>query len=699
MTGVKQKINHSRSRGWQAFNLLVALTLVLAALGAAVPTSVMADQDEPKVDPNLLQLAEEHPDFTFPVIVQKELKNKDLPDDDPETVVEKANGKVNREKKMDFIASFSADLTGKEIRKLANNPKVRWVSLDAPLFSAATGDGFVMDDFSSKSYYGNAGTVSWSSNWTEVGDNGGSDPTRGRFTTVSSTKCFYGNCLRVDPEFSFTDVSIFRQVDLDGAALAVLSIYRRNELNAYFLGYPGTREEVNLQISADNGESWTTLRTYSSTQNTGADVDTFNIAAYATSTTLIRFAIANQQYGSRYLFIDSVMVTYATASDYRNTVRANEVPMTGAGVTVAVVDSGINPHFDLQTLDGNSSLIANTSLLSGTTPADGYGHGSHVAGIIGGKGNLNPERRGVAPDANLINVKVSDDNGMCLGSDLVAGLQWVYDNRNTFNIKVVNISMNSSVAESYQTSPIDAAVEVLWFNGIVVVVSAGNSGAGAVFPPANDPFVITVGATDEMGTPLLLDDAVTSFSAYGTTEDGFVKPDLVAPGRNILSLLASTNASAYANHPANQFNNDYFRMSGTSMSAPVVSGAVALLLQDEPNLNPDQVKYRLMATANKQWNGYNLTTAGAGYLDVFAAVNGTTTESANMGILASQLLSTGSDPINWNSVGWNSVGWNSVGWNSVGWNSVGWNSVGWNSVGWNSVGWNTVAWNSDYWEP
>jgi hypothetical protein len=105
-------------------------------------------------------------------------------------------------------------------------------------------------------------------------------------------------------------------------------------------------------------------------------------------------------------------------------------------------------------------------------------------------------------------------------------------------------------------------------------------------------------------------------------------------------------------------------------------------LQDEPNLTPDQVKYRLTATANKDWTGYNVTTAGAGYLDVSAAVNGTTTESANTNILPSQLLSTGPDPIAWGSVGWNSVGWNSVGWNSVGWNSVGWNSVGWNSDYW-----------------
>ena len=115
----------------------------------------------------------------------------------------------------------------------------------------------------------------------------------------------------------------------------------------------------------------------------------------------------------------------------------------------------------------------------------------------------------------------------------------------------------------------------------------------------------------------------------------------------------------------------------------MVSGAVALLLQDEPNLNPDQVKYRLTATANKSWTGYNATKAGAGYLDVYAAVQRYIHTDANTGVLkASHLLSTGSTPITWGSVGWNSVGWNTVGWNSVGWNSVGWNSVGWNSDYW-----------------
>jgi serine protease AprX len=227
----------------------------------------------------------------------------------------------------------------------------------------------------------------------------------------------------------------------------------------------------------------------------------------------------------------------------------------------------------------------------------------------------------------------------------------------------------------------------LWFNGIVVVVSAGNNGTATLYPPANDPFVITVGATDDLGTPGLSDDQMATFSAYGVTESGFAKPDLVAPGRNIIGFLPENGKLTIGRlHPANRVNQHYFRMSGTSMAAPMVSGAVALLLQDEPGLNPDQVKYRLKATAVKAagWPAYNTAKAGAGYLDVFAAVHGTSQQSANTGQTASQLLWTGSEPITWGSVSWNSVSWN---------------SVSWNSVSWNSVSWNSVSWNSDYWGP
>ena len=371
----------------------------------------------------------------------------------------------------------------------------------------------------------------------------------------------------------------------------------------------------------------------------------------------------------------SCIDTSQLANAYIRAIRADQVWNTapylqGAGIGVAVVDSGVNPNADLYTSKGVNRHIADVRFNSdyNQNTSDGYGHGTHVASIVGGDGSESAGKYiGVAPLVNIVNVKVSNDDGSAMMHDVVAGLQWILENKDAYNIRVVNLSLNSTVAESYHTSPLDAAVEILWFNKIVVVASAGNRGNGAIYPPANDPFIITVGATDDKGTSSIADDVVASFSAYGQTSDEVNKPDLVAPGTNIIARLVNQNMGLARAHPNYKVGDQYFRMSGTSMAAPMVSASIALLLQDEPALTPDQVKYRLMSTANKSWTGYNSSKSGAGYLDVHAAVRGTSTNSANTGLKPSNLLSTGSTPVTWGSVGWNSVGWNSVGWNSDYW--------------------------------
>jgi len=351
--------------------------------------------------------------------------------------------------------------------------------------------------------------------------------------------------------------------------------------------------------------------------------------------------------------------------------------LQGQGITVAIVDSGIrkmHPDFSFKRIV--ESVNFNPDSLS---LFDEYGHGTHIAGIVGGMGRAGKgEYIGVAPEVNLISVKVTGDDGSSLTSDVVAGLNWVYDNYQQYNIRVVNLSLNSSVDESYHTNPLDAAVEILWFNGIVVVVSAGNNTTANLFPPANDPFVISVGAINDLGTPDFSDDVLAAFSPYNsTTIDGFSKPDLLAPGVNIVAPLASKHSTLAIEHPDNIVGRQslYFRMSGTSMASAVTAGSIALLLQDEPYLNPDQVKYRLINTA-KQFGD------SGKYLDILAAVQGTTTETSNTGIPISQLLFTGSDPVNWGSVNWGSVNWGSVNWGSVNWGSVNWGSVNWGSVDW-----------------
>jgi serine protease AprX len=432
-------------------------------------------------------------------------------------------------------------------------------------------------------------------------------------------------------------------------------------------------------------------------------LDLHIIHAFAAEMTAQAAARLGNVDGVRWISLDAPMVSTDCTADcltsdtnlksvYEKTINANKVWLAtpkrqGTGVGVAVVDAGINWQQDLYTKFGQNRVVANVRFNTdyNQTTFDNFGHGSHIAGIVGGNGSAsNGKYIGVAPNSNIINVKVANDDGSATTATVVAGLQWVLEHRTQYNIRVVNLSLNSTVSESYNINPLNAAVEILWFNGIVVVVSAGNGGNGALYPPANDPFVITVGATDDEGTSNLSDDVVTNFSAYGTTQDGFAKPDLVAPGRNIISLMGNVNGVIPTQHPANRVDNTYFRMSGTSMSAPMVSGAVALLLEDEPNLNPDQVKYRLIATANKSWSGYTAAKAGAGCLDIYAAVYGTTTQTANTGTTASQLLWTGSTPPAWNSVQWGSVQWG---------------SVQWGSVQWGSVQWGSVQWGSDYWGP
>ena len=345
--------------------------------------------------------------------------------------------------------------------------------------------------------------------------------------------------------------------------------------------------------------------------------------------------------------------------------------ITGRGIGVAVVDSGITPNEDLNPV---VSLSFNSSI---TTTNDYYGHGTHVAGIIAGAGNLSTSHyRGLAKDVNIYNLKVNDESGMAYESDVVAALQWIFDHKNEFNIRAVNISMNSTLEQSYNVSPLDAACEILWFNGVVVVVSAGNRTPDMAYStinaaPANDPFVITVGASNENGTYVRYDDTMASFSAFGTTQDGYAKPEILAPGKDIISILASTSPWNI-NHPERVVGVNYFIASGTSMAAPMVTAAVALLLQSESNLNPDQVKYRLTHACSYIRTNDTLYP----YLHLYRAIfEWRTTETSNTGLPVSQLLFTGEDPLQWGSVGWNSIGWNSVGWNSVGWNSTYWGTA------------------------
>jgi len=305
--------------------------------------------------------------------------------------------------------------------------------------------------------------------------------------------------------------------------------------------------------------------------------------------------------------------------------------VTGKGIGVAVVDSGISAHSAL-----SNKVVANVSFVTGDPGvADVYGHGTHVAGIIAGQASAatyvtKMYTGGIAPGANLINVRVLGADGTGLTSDVIAGIEWVIANKAKYNIRVINLSLGHPVNESYLTDPLCEAVADAVNAGIVVVVAAGNSGKsadghmvlGSITSPGNAPLALTVGALNTFGTVKRSDDAVTSYSSRGPTRfDLIVKPDVAAPGNKIVSLQAN---GAYlptfypALHTAGSGTNAYMALSGTSMAAPMVSGGAALLLQGTPGASPSQVKLVMQSGATYVSSG-GLLGAGAGSVNFWAS--------------------------------------------------------------------------------
>jgi serine protease AprX len=319
----------------------------------------------------------------------------------------------------------------------------------------------------------------------------------------------------------------------------------------------------------------------------------------------------------------------------------------GTGIGVAVVDSGIAPHSAL-----DSRVIARVNFVSWETPSTGdpYGHGTHVAGIIGG--NTTAAKYvtaafagGSAPGVKLIDVRVLGAGGVGYTSDVIAGIDWAVANRSKYGIRVVNLSLGHAVSEPSMFDPLCKAVARAVQAGVVVVASAGNYGLtstgepvlGGITSPGNSPYAITVGAIDTAGTITRDDDTVAPYSSKGPTRyELAVKPDVVAPGTKLVSLEAAGSylSKKYpAWHIAGVGKNAYFRLTGTSMSTAVVSGGVALLLDANPYLSPGQVKMALQMGATYMPRG-GLVAAGAG------SVNFQQSQKIAAGGLLTSVLST-----------------------------------------------------------
>ncbi len=363
---------------------------------------------------------------------------------------------------------------------------------------------------------------------------------------------------------------------------------------------------------------------------------------------------------------------------------------------VAIVDSGVDAS---KIGDFGSRVVAsvNVSSLSPGASGDDEGHGTMVAGVLAG---ASPAYPGVAQNAPIVSVRTADANGQSVTGDVIAAADWILANKGLYNIRVANFSMAGASTTSFRYDPLDKAVEKLWFNGVVVVAAAGNHGSatGPVdmsYAPGNDPFVITVGAVDQMQTADPLNDIVPSWSAYGHTMDGFGKPDLAAPGRYMIAPVPGSSTLAKT-LPARVVAPGYMWMSGTSFAAPVVSGAAAQILARHPDWGPDQVKGALMLTAN-YLSLAGQQSAGVGEIDAATAASldfVPPNPNENLDVFIATDPITGAktfDQARWATTvaatpGWTQASWNSASWNSASWNSASWNSASWNSASWNSAG-------------
>ncbi len=438
---------------------------------------------------------------------------------------------------------------------------------------------------------------------------------------------------------------------------------------------------------------------------------------------------------------------------------------TGAGVDVAMIDSGVAPVDGLRTagkvVNGpDLSFEAAICDAAGCRPGpaahlDTYGHGTHLAGIIAGRDNAAPGTVdsassgnfvGVAPDARIVSIKIADAQGRTDVSQAIAAIDWVIQHRNAngMNIRVLNMSFGTDGVQRYQLDPLAFAAEQAWHAGIVVVVAAGNDGYGSpkLNNPAYDPFVIAVGGSDGRGTATTADDIVGSWSTSG---DGQRNPDVVAPGQSVVSLRVP-NSQLDAAYPGARTGERFFRGTGTSQASAVVAGAAALLLEQRPELTPDQVKALLTGTAKALPSG-DRKAQGNGLIDLAAASaaatpnavqtweratgTGSLDKSRGTAIVKhkgkelrgetdftgkkwdapkfAKMLkkaAEGKGPLkgavsasglSWSGLSWSGLSWSGLSWSGLSWSGLSWSGLSWSGLSWSGLSWSGLSWSGLSW--
>lgn len=429
--------------------------------------------------------------------------------------------------------------------------------------------------------------------------------------------------------------------------------------------------------------------------------------------------------------------------------------VTGRGVTVALVDTGVHAGSpDLQGPFG--SRVVHCEDFSGERNTDAhcedtFGHGTFMAGLIAGNGSASKGRFvGTAPQANIVSVKVAGFDGSTDVSHVLAGIQWVVAHEDVYGIRVLNLSLGSDSSQDYRMSPLNLAVQRAWQAGIVVVVSAGNSGpdSATVMKPGDDPYVVTVGASNDEGTLPVADDKVPVFSSRGPTRsNGLAKPDVVSPGVHTISLRSPGSAIDQQFGHSARVGDHYFRGTGTSMATATVSGVAAQMIQHNPALMPDEVKGRLTETA-RPITTTDPAAAGEGLIDAYAAATSLQGGSANQNLdpatglgdlqpdrgslvvevqaptgwaqlrgeyvaqtefdpsdprglvpwVSVEYAATGWDPATWELTSWANEEWVATAWDGTQWRATVWDGTQWRGTQWRNVDWDGTQWRYSEWD-
>jgi serine protease AprX len=366
---------------------------------------------------------------------------------------------------------------------------------------------------------------------------------------------------------------------------------------------------------------------------------------------------------------------------------------------IAIIDTGIDKD---RVADFGGRVVASVdfaSIKSGSSDssADFSGHGTIVAGIAAGSSSAYP---GVAPGARIVSLRVMSGDGRAIASDVIAAVDWLYENRRSYDVRVANFSLHSPYPNYGLYDPLNEAVRKLWLTGTVVVAAAGNTGPGwMLHAPGSEPFVITVGATDINGTASTHDDTNAPWTSYGYTAEGFAKPELGAPGRYMVGPIARTSTFVSL-FPERIVAPGYMWMSGTSFAAPVVAGAAAQLLARHPDWTPDEVKGALMVTALPLPNAAPMS-VGVGQIDVAAAAALDSPPNGNAALrpfVSGSVLdipswsATASTDESWAHASWEDASWARASWARASWARASWARASWANATWADASWARASW-------